>query len=404
MIFYSQMIGREILDHKGDRVGKLKDFIADFSKKLPIITHLVFKDRDGKTKKISRKYLESLEKVGIFLNDTKDKIETPETEETDMLLEDVILDQQVVDIDGLKLVRANDIVLDKVDNDFCVTSLDIGIKGITRRLGLGKLNQTMLASTPQKLIKWENVESMNPTLKNIQLKVPQQRLGEIHPADLADFIETLSHKERALIFKNLDYEKAADALEETEPHIQKSVVRHLKKDRIAKILESMVPDEAVDLLALFPKEKVSELLCMMEPNKAQVLKNIMHYDSDVAGGLMTTEYISVPQDYTADQAINLLRENSSKFEQVHVLYVVDINHRLVGRVAMKDLLLNKADAKIADFMKKRYFKVASDATARDVQRLFKKYNLLSLPVVDSENRLLGIITHDDIFDIVVPRE
>jgi magnesium transporter len=404
MVFYSQLIGREILDHKGNRIGKLKDFIADFSKKLPTITHLVFRDRDGQMKKLSWKHLESLEKTGIFLNDTKEEIVVLPIEDTDMLLEDVILDQQVVDIDGLKLVRANDIVLDKVDNDFCFTGIDIGIKGITRRLGLSRLNMTLLSNVPQRLIKWENVESMNPTLKNIQLNVPQQKLGEIHPADLADFIETLSHKERAIIFKSLDLDKAADALEETQPDIQKSVVRHLKKDRIAKILENMVPDEAVDLLALFPKEKVSEFLTIMECNKAQVLKNIMNYDSDVAGGIMTTEYFSVPEDFTTDQAIQLLRENSSKFEQIHILYVVDKEHRLVGRVSMKDLLLNKADTKIVNIMKRKYFKVGTEASARDIQHLFKKYNLLSLPVVNKENRLVGIITHDDIFDIVLPRE
>jgi magnesium transporter len=404
MVFYSQLIGREILDQKGNKVGKLKDFTADFSKKIPSITDLVFKEK-GKLRRIPVKYLESLEKTGIFLNEVKDKLELFDVDmEKDMLLEDVILDQQVVDIDGQKVVRANDIVLEKIGDEFCFTSIDIGIKGIVRRLGLSKLNMTLLATVPQNLIKWENVETLRGQLKDIQLKVSHEKLARMHPADIADIVESLSHKERAIFFKSLDNEKAADTLEESEPDVQRSVVRHLKKDRIAQILENMTPDEAVDLLGLLPKEKIEEYLSKMEPTKALALRNIMRYEEDEAGGIMTTEYVSVPKDFTADQTINLLRENGPKVEQIHNLYVVDSVQHLLGRISMKDLLLNKGDAKVEDIMKKKIFKVNTEASAKDIQRLFKKYNLLSLPVVNSDNKLVGVITHDDIFDIALQNE
>jgi magnesium transporter len=404
MVFYSQLIGREILDQKGNKVGALNDFTADFSKKIPSITDLVFKDH-GKLKRIPVKYLESLEKTGIFLNEVKDKLELFDVDmEKDMLLADVILDQQVVDIDGQKVVRANDIVLEKIGDEFCFTSIDIGLKGIVRRLGLSKLNMTLLATVPQNLIKWENVETLRGQLKDIQLKVSHEKLAKMHPADIADIVENLSHKERAIFFKSLDNEKAADTLEESEPDVQKSVVRHLKKDRIAQILENMTPDEAVDLLGLLPKDKIEEYLSKMEATKALALRNIMRYEEDEAGGIMTTEYISVPKDFTADQAINLLRENGPKVEQIHNLYVVDSVQHLMGRISMKDLLLNKGDARVEDIMKKKIFKVNTEASTKEIQRLFKKYNLLSLPVVNSDNKLVGVITHDDIYDIALQNE
>ena len=403
MVFFSQLIGREILDSKGNKVARLKDLVADFSKKYPTITHLVF-EKKGQPWKIPWKYLDSVEKIGIFLSEELDKINLEDVKAEDMLLEDVILDQQVVDIDGLKMVRVNDIVLEKVGNDFCFTSIDIGFKGILRRLWLAKLNKTLFAKYPPNIIKWEGVETMNPHLKNIQLNVPQQKISQLHPADIANFIEDLSHKERAVIFKGLDNEKAADTLEESEPHIQKSVVRHLKKERIAKILESMAPDEAVDLLLMFPHNKINEFLCLIDSQKAKVIKKILKYDTNAAGGIMTTEYVSVPKDYTTDQTIQLVREKGSLLEQTHYLYVVDSEHHLMGVISMKDLLLNKGEAKLADIMKKRVIHVRTNATARVIQGLFKKYNLLSLPVLDNEKKLVGIITHDDIFDIALPKD
>jgi magnesium transporter len=402
MVFYSQIVGREIIDNKGTRIARLKDLVLDFSKKLPVVTDLVFKDKLGKLRKISWKYLDSLEKTGIFLNEEEKKLITFDVADSDTLLEDMILDQQVVDIDGLKMVRVNDVVLEKVDNEFCFISIDIGIKGILRRLGLSSLNKTLLSKQPQRQIKWENVESLNAQLKNIRLNVHHQKMAELHPADIADFIEDLSHKERALVFKGLDYEKAADTLEESEPNIQKSVVRHLKKERIARILESMAPDEAVDLLIMFPPDKINEFLCLMEPNKAEALKGILKYDKDLAGGIMSTEYVSVPKEYTADQAILLVREKSAILEKVHNLYVVDQDHHLLGVVSMKDLILNKADSRLEDIMIKKIIQVHTNATIRHIEALFKKYNLFSLPVVNEEKKLVGIITHDDIFDIVLP--
>jgi magnesium transporter len=404
MVFYSQLVGRDIIDIKGNKIGRLKDLVADFSQKIPTVTDFVFVDKDRKLKKISWKYLDSLEKIGIFLNKEKTELELPELADTDTLLEDMILDQQVLDIDGLKTVRVNDVVLEKVNNSLCFTSIDVGIKGILRRLGLSKLNTTLLANHSGKLIKWDNVETLNPELKNIKLNVPQEKLSHLHPADIANMIEDLSHKERAMVFKSLDNEKAAETLEESEPEIQKSVVRHLKKEKIAKILESMAPDEAVDLLLMFSPTKIDEFLCLMESNKAQVIKNILKYDSDVAGGIMGTEYVSVPKDYTTDQTIQMVRDKGNIIEHIHTLYAVDPDHHLVGVLSMKDLVLNKADEKVENIMRKKVIYVYTDASVMQIQQLFRKYNLLSLPVVNHEKKLVGIITHDDIYDIVMEKE
>jgi len=367
-----------------------------------MVTALVYSDKMNSQKKLPWEYVETLEKTGIFLNNRRDELILPEIEEKDILLGEAILDKQVVDIDGLKVVRVNDVVLEKIGNEFCLTNIDIGFKGILRRLGLSRFNKIVLGRFPPKLVKWENLETLDPEVKKLQLKVSHEKISELHPADIADLMEDLSHRERAIVFKSLDAEKAADTLEEAEPEVQKSVFSELRSERIAQILEHMAPDEAADLLLMFPDFKINEVLDFMNPQKAKEIRDISKYDKDIAGGLMTTEFVAVPVDYTIDQAVNFLREHHLK-EHVHYLYVVDSENHLVGIVPVRDLIMHKADKKISEVMRKKIISVDESATKEDIGKLFTKYNLVSLPVVNQDNVLVGIITADDVLEIVSPK-
>jgi magnesium transporter len=403
MVFFSQLVGREILDCNGKRVGKLKDFIVDYSKKEPTVIALVYSDSMSSRKKLPWKYVETVEKTGMFLNANREDLILPELDEKDVLIGEMTLDKQVVDTDGLKVVRVNDIVLEKRGDDFCVTNIDVGFKGILRRLGLSKINKFVLGKMPPKLVQWENLESLNPDVKNLQLKVSHEKLDQLHPADIADLMEDLTHKERAIIFKTLDNEKAAHTLEEAEPEVQKSVFRELRSERIAEILHHMAPDDAVDLLQMFPKEKINEILELMHPEKATEIRKVALYDQNVAGGLMTTELVSIPEDYTIEQALAFFREHKFK-EHIHYLYIVDKQNHLVGLVSLRDLIMHKLDAKLSDVMRKRIISVEETASKEDVGKLFTKYNLMSLPVVNQENVLVGVITADDVIELISPKQ
>ena len=318
-----------------------------------------------------------------------------------------VLDKQIVDMDGRRVVRVNDLQLSQVEGNLLLVGVDIGSRGLTRRVGIEGLARRFFSMVgrdwPQKLISWEAVDPVKSDVSSVKLRIAHTKLAKLHPADIADIVNELSPEDRNAVFAALDDEKAADTLEEIdEPQMQASILERLDVERASDILEAMAPDEVADLLADMPPERAQQLLQKMEDDEAEDVEELLAYREDTAGGLMTTEYVAIQHTLTAAQAIEKLRELEPDAESIYYVYVVDQEEHLLGVLSLRDLIVVKPETPIRDFMIKNVISVRLDASPRDVGEVMEKYNLLAVPVVDEHNRIQGIITVDDVMERVIP--
>ncbi len=330
-------------------------------------------------------------------------------EDCDILLSETLLDKQIIDTDGLKVIRVNDVLLTKTDDKLCITAVDVGTRGLLRRLGVEDLLSPIIEKVGNKLIAWEYVEPLNmyaegSACQNIQLKIPRSKLAEVHPADIADLMEELSHKERAMVFNALDSQTAAETLAEAAPEVQQSVVKNVKKSKLAEIFEHLAPDEAVNLISVLQKRVANELLGLIKPEKAKKIKELVEYDKDFAGSMMNPTFTSVPNYYTADQTIKYLRKIMVTAQHIFYVYVVDKDDNLVGVLSLRSLILAQPNDLVETFMRGKVISIDAKAPKKDAAKTILKYNLLALPVVSETGKLLGVVTIDDVLEKVAPSE
>lgn len=245
---------------------------------------------------------------------------------------------------------------------------------------------------------------MEPLIKDefMHLKVPVDKLKELHPADIAELISDMSHTESGQLLESLDIEHLADALEEVEPEFQATLVQNMTDEKIADVLEEMSPDEAADLLAELPQERSEDLLEMMEDEEREEVKLLLSYPDDTAGGLMTTDIVTVPPTLTAGQAITYIRKQESEVDSVVYVYVVDKQNQMLGTFSLSELIFAEPSEKVTDFMHKKFVTVDVLEKQDDVAQVISKYNLLAVPVLDDEQRLVGMVTADDALDKIIP--
>ena len=274
-----------------------------------------------------------------------------------------------------------------------------------RRLGLARPTVSAAARLkrpfPANVVSWDAVELL-PGDQAMRLKVPSDRIADLHPADLAEIISDLSRNETSQLLDTLDVETLADTLEEVEPDFQASLVETMSDEKVADVLEEMAPDEAADLLAELPQDRSEELLSLMETADAQDVRKLLAYPEDSAGGIMTTAYIAIRPDLSAEQALAYLRETADEAETIFYIYVTDEAGRLVGVFSLQDLVLARPQTAVDDFMHHRVVSVGLLDSQEAVAQVIAKYNLLAAPVVDDDGRLQGIVTADDALDKIIP--
>jgi Mg2+ transporter MgtE len=229
-------------------------------------------------------------------------------------------------------------------------------------------------------------------------------VSELHPADIADIISQVSHKEGATFFKGLDIETAAEALSELEPDVQAAIITRMDTDKAADIIEEMPPDEAADVLSDLPADKAKEILESIEKDEAEDIQELLSHEEDTAGGLMTNQYIAYLPETTVRRAIDNFKKDAEEVETVYYIYAVDENEKLVGVVSLRELLLARLDDKLSDIMHTKIKTVTPDIDEEEVSAIISKYNLVALPVIDTEGRMLGIATIDDVIDRILPPE
>ena len=405
MLYLSQVIGRPVRDRLGEPIGKVADLIVAIGDRYPPVTGLVV-STDRRQIFLPWSDVASFDINGATLRTTKIDIGKFAQRENELLLHGDLLDKQIVDIDGHKIVRVNDLRLDEIEGRLHLVAVDVGASGLLRRLGFEGPFRTIARNlnlpVPERYIDWEDVDPLESSIASIRLRVPHQGLRHLHPADLASIIDELTPRDRAGVLASLDDEAVADAIEEMEPETQVEVIEDLAPERAADILEEMSPDDAADLIADLSEAARAEILPLMEQDDAEEVRELLQYPEDTAGGMMTTEYVAIPASLTAAETIERLRELEPDAETIYYIYVVDEEERLVGVLSLRDLIVARPDAVVRDFMRPEPVAVGVLADQDEVAQVVARYNLLAVPVVDVEGRLVGIVTADDAIDVVLP--
>ncbi len=407
MPFLSSLIGKPVADVSGKEIGRLEDLVASARGQMthPEIVALVLRVSRRKTVFVPYSDVAVLVAPAIPLTKRVDDILPYVLGEQDLLLVRDVIDKQLIDTNGVRVVRVNDLQLVCVSQHFYVANVDIGGLGLLRRLGLAEPVQNVAKRVGKDLrssvISWEDVELLSGD-RRIRLKVPGDKISELHPADLAEIISDLSRAEGSKLLESLDVRTVADALEEVEPEFQASLVESMPDAKVADVLGEMAPDEAADLLAELPEERSQELLNLMEDEDAEDVRKLLSFAEDTAGGIMTTEYISIRPDLTAGEAISVLRQTAHEAETVFYIYITDSEDHLIGVFSLRDLLFAPPDTPVTELSRKRLVTVDCSDSQDEVAQVVAKYNLLAVPVVDSANRLHGIVTADDALDKIIP--
>jgi magnesium transporter len=393
-LFFSEIINASVINQRGEEIGRLTDILVVPGNPFPQVSGISVKRK----KEISFVPLHSID----ILNKKIISIHEPGQDpfprtppEGHIFIRDQLLDKQIVDINGVKIVRVNDIKLGDLNKDYCLVGLDVGFHGLLRRLGLERKGAGSL-------IPWNYVQPLEEGLSQLALTLSRQGLAQMHPVDIADIMAQVSSKERAVLLDSLDKETAGEAIHELDADMRVAIVEQMDLEEAADVLEKMQPDEAADILGDLSEEKAKAILDRMEKEEAADVEELLEHDEDTAGGLMTTEYLAFPPEQTAAQAIEALRRQSPKTELIYYIYVVDQEEHLLGVLSLRDLIMASAKTPLKDLMRSNPKKIIAEAHQKDVAELVSKYNLIAVPVVDEENHLLGIITVDDILNILLP--
>jgi len=412
--FFSDFLNRKVHHPSGQTVGRISDLVAERAEPYPMIIGLVVRPRRRKKSRRPdhRRFYLPWEKVAriepqITLSEEElPALKTSLPEKDIILLQEEVMDKQIVDTFGAKVVRVNDLHFLRIDSHLRLIHVDVGFRGLMRRVGLERVMDRALQwlfsyDLPNQFISWKYVQLLSGS-DLLQLSVSQKRLSHLHPADLADIIEDLSGRERSAIFHALDTETAAEALEEIDPKIQKALIETIPVEKASDIVEEMSPSDAADLLADLPEERAEEILGGMEQEKAEDLRELLVHPDETAGGLMTTAYLSLAPGVTVETAMARLRAEAPNLDILDYIYVVDEEEVLQGVVSIRDLLTAQSQQTLTEIQAPRVVSVKLEEDQNEVVEAFAKYGFRAIPVVDEGNRLKGVIGFRSVLEVLAP--
>lgn len=413
--FFSQILGKKVLNPDRTIAGKISDFIVNVGTTYPKVIAICIKSKDEE-KNIP---LNQLETPSLLLRSTLLKEPFSSTQhyhidfsDSVLALKKTVFDRQIVDLNGAKVIRVNDIRLLRSGNEISVTDVDVGYRGILRRLELenliNKIANTIKVLGPknisiynQMFVSWEYVHPVLPKSQHdaIKLTVPKEQFNNLNPADLADILEELDYEQRETLINQIPDHVAAKVLSETDSKTTQELLVTQKEERAADILEHMAPDKAADILGDMQEDKALGIIKQMEAEDAEAVTELLEYSDNTAGGLMTTEYLSFnPNTMVVNAIQELVKAPEEDIETIYETFIVE-NNKLIGTVSLRQLLVSAGHKSLAEIMNKKPTTVTPEETAKKVAELFSKYNLLTLPVISEENGTIeGIITVDDVVE------
>lgn len=430
MIFLSTLLRQSIYDIEGRRVGALRDICVSLDETFPVVTALVVHPALGNGNSdmiIPWSMVDSLEEPKIHLLVKQALIQSYTPRSDELLLRRDILDKQIVDTQGFRVVKVNDLKLAQIKKTVRLVGVDISLSGLLRRLGIlapvEQLANRLPIHLSERTITWNYVEPIQmvragastgqlmPALAGagvgaagvvpqVQLNVSHTKIAELRPADIADILEQLDVEDASVMLGHLDTETAAEAFNEVESPKQYEILSELDPERASDLLETLAPDDAADILADIPQEEAERLLSLMSANEAQPIRDLLRYGAETAGGIMTTEVLSLSQDLTAEEALAYLRQHSEHLEMIYYLYIVDAEKHLTGVVSLRELVVAASQTRLLELMDNDVIKVTINTDQEEVARVIARYDLLGVPVVDAENHLVGLVTVDDVIDVI----
>ncbi len=409
LIFLTELIGLKVCDVRGRRIGRVRDAalvpLIDGSR---VDRYLVGGGWAWLT--VRHDQVGSISLDGIYLRD--EQLTPYHADEYMLRLARDLLDQQIIDVSGRKVVRVTDVTFSVAEEDghdvLRVLEVDIGLRSIFRRLVQGvlppRLVRRLQRPIPPNSIRWEfcSIVESDPQ-RRLRLNISHALLEKLHPADLADIVEELGPEDREAIISAIDSEVAAEALSEVDPRMQASILEGLDAEKAADIVEEMAPDEAADALAELEEETSEEILEEMETEPKAEVQELLEFEENTAGALMNTEYVALHEHATLADAVAALRGNEELLETLNTLFLIDVDGRLVGTVPLARLFVAPPEAELKGLCAEPLISVPAEEKRKRVVELFDKYNLLTLPVVDEEGRLAGVITADDVISVLTEK-
>jgi magnesium transporter len=406
IVALSELLGATVRDASGAARGRVREIAVAPQDHPTRVAYLIVKTPDGERTLPP----DGIKSAGASVRATTDAAHWDAYTATDgvLLLKRDLLDQQIIDIHGRKVVRVNDVELESTPVNshllLNVVSVDVGARGAIRRLSKGLVPsftlRALLERIPPRVIPWQFVDLLETDpARRVKLKIAYRGLAQLHPADIADIVEDLPPAEREAVFETIDEEVAAETLEELDPDVQVAIVESLDNDRAADIVEEMDPDAAADLLGDLPEEHSAQILKEMEPEERQEVTQLLEFGEHTAAGRMTTEFISVPEISVVDDAIDALKTFEGSREALATIYLTGPGQKLVGAVPLVKIAMSSPAVQLSE-LSEPYVACAPDTPQDEVAALFDKYNLITLAVVDEHGRISGIITADDVISML----
>jgi magnesium transporter len=401
MVYLSDVLNLPVLDSQGQAVGVVTDLVVNMSEAFPVVAALVVTPSgNGRMPGAARpshaivpwRQVVSIEEPRLRLTVPRSQLHTYSPRAGDIFLARDILDKQIVDTQGRRVVKVNDLKLAQVRGVARLLGADISFWAFFRRLLPFRFNE--------RLVTWNYVQPIEQDPRDVHLRVPQTSLNEMHPADLADLLEDMHPDAGVALLNSLDVETAADAVQEMEQPFQAPLVEEMATEKASDLLEAMPPDEAADIIGDLPEQKAQEILANMQPEPAQEVKELLQYDEHTAGGRMTPDVFTLASFMTAQEAIEKLRTEGPPPETTYYLFVVSPAQELVGIVSLRALVSARPTTLIDEIMQRDVISVNVNDDQETVAGVIRKYNLLGVPVVDDHKALRGLVTVGNVLDVM----
>ncbi len=408
--YLSRLIGTKCVGLDGKTIGILKDLIIENQTPIhpdnePIRPKVIaFQIKHKKQIRYLNSQFIQIQKKNDNYKIICEKIEHPAVDviHHSLFLVDNVLDKQIVDINGRKLVRVNDIRLVSIPSGIYAVAVDVGVEGLLRRLGVAKKITTLLkpfkVSIPSKFFLWDDIAAVDYGHSGIKLSKTVAKLETLHPSDVADIIEDFGKYEGSRVFEALNDEHAADVLEELEPHAQVQIIESLSVEKAADVLEKMPADEVADLLEELGEEKAEELLMEMDKESSEEVRELLEYPGHSVGSIMSTDYLSFKENTKVNDVLIFLREQKPEANTIYALFVIDQTDKFLSSVTLRDIVVAHPDSTMKDIMKKNPVTVFDDDNIDELGEIVSKYNLLAVPVINKQKQLEGMVVIDDIVE------
>ena len=401
MLHLSLVVGSELVDRSRGKVGRVDDLIVRLGEdEYPPVTGLLATVA-GRQVFVPADEVEEIEQGRVTLRSVRLDLRPFRRHPQEVLLKKDVLDRQLINVDGARLVRSNEIEIARLGGWYRVVGVDVGLRGLLRRLVPRALAENV---GPSEFLDWASVEPFTGHVPTLRLRVPHPKLARLHPAQLADLVEAASHREGEEIIKAVgeDPELEADVFEELEPNHQLEFIEERSDAEVAEVLARMETDDAADLVAQLPEDRREQVIGLLPGVQRRRVRALLGYDPATAGGLMSPEFVCVYLQATQDEVLQLLRMSRASADSLAWVYVMNARKRLTGAIALADLLRTDPQLRIGEVAGVPR-SVRAEADLEEIARLMTDFDLTVVPVVDGEHRLIGVITVDDVLELVLPR-